>query len=255
MSDFRSQPHLPDAFRVIEQRIAALERRLARPTTLLDVQTIAGNHNDYTPAVHGNRVEGDPTAGVKPFLLTYTPPVDAWWRVHCHVGLIQKVDAAYHYGYLYLNLSPADEDGQAKGRQIHTQHASVQTHCSRTPARTFKLQAGVTYEVDARWDLGVAPGSTTRGPSSCGWKRRHGHGEGVKAVTKKDDSPDVKVELEDRATVRELSDFRVAVERRFGRVEKTLMVLVVLNVLPRIPALDSLPTAPEAVAQIVRLLA
>jgi hypothetical protein len=79
-------------------------------------------------------------------LLQYTNFVGpVWWEVECCVGILQKVDGAYHLGYLYLNLDSADGDGQTQKLMGYQQHATVQTFNYRSVTNWWKLDTGRTW--------------------------------------------------------------------------------------------------------------
>ncbi len=81
--------------------------------------------------------------------LVFTPQVDAWWEVSVHVGILQKVDAAYHYVYCVLELAPAPAVGNSVRYSIMTEHASVNNYMSFNKTTLFKLNAGTTYTAKA----------------------------------------------------------------------------------------------------------
>lgn len=86
-------------------------------------------------------------AGTLPLRLTITPAVDCWWDTSMNMGLVQKLDAVYHYGQIALKLAPVDVDGESYAYHYITQHASVQQFESYAPRKMWKLAAGVTYTV------------------------------------------------------------------------------------------------------------
>jgi len=77
--------------------------------------------------------------------ITYTPTIPVWWDVDASIGIMQKVDAAYHYCYGVLNLSPADADGATTRQVIDSQHSTVQTFVKRSVGTWWRLNAGVAY--------------------------------------------------------------------------------------------------------------
>jgi hypothetical protein len=115
---------------------------------MLNTQRLIGSGSGYraVPGT-GGQVYAD-TAGVVPMRLSYTPPVNCWWEVHGNMGTIQKLDAAYHYGYMDLILTPADADGYDRTEQIEEQHSTVQIYAFRSALMLFKLTAGVAYRCD-----------------------------------------------------------------------------------------------------------
>lgn len=99
--------------------------------------------------------------------ISITPTVNAWWDVAGSVGLVQKIDAAYHYLVAGLAIDKADALGDNSG-SIHyqTQHSTVQTFMGYKVWRTWALAAGVTYT--AFLYLNIGSGGTWRyyaGPS------------------------------------------------------------------------------------------
>jgi hypothetical protein len=61
------------------------------------------------------------------------------------------------------------------------------------------------------------------------------------------------METDDKATVREVGDLKLEMERRFGRVEKTLAVLLAVNVFPHLGdvKIDTASSAIQGVGLIV----
>lgn len=90
--------------------------------------------------------------GAQPLQIAYTPDVDCWWEVDAFVGGIAKDDAAYHYSYLALLISPSDVDGFDSRYVIYTQHNQVQTYAEREIRHIFNLAAGTTYVCNMRHD-------------------------------------------------------------------------------------------------------
>jgi len=85
--------------------------------------------------------------GATPLQISYTPEVPCWWDVTAYIGGLQKDDAAYHYSYGSLVLTPADADGQDTRNVIATQHNTVTPHKHRVVRAVFKLNAGTLYTV------------------------------------------------------------------------------------------------------------
>ena len=120
------------------------------PGGLLNAQRVNGQSEGYSSQfspTSPNQLWAD-AGGTVPLRLTYTSPVDAWWDVGLNLGLLQKVDAAYHYAFPRLSLSPPDADGVYDSYQYVTQHASVQTFEGYGIRRMYKLAAGVAYTVN-----------------------------------------------------------------------------------------------------------
>lgn len=148
---------------------------LEGPGSYLDTQSINGATEGYSGQF---TVAVNPlSTGVASLQISYTPPVDAWWEVTCHIGVVQKVDAAYHYMYGGFNLSQADVDGVTSAYSLITQNSSVQLYEARAVTRLLKLAAGQTYI--ARSYLGGMSGGTWayyRGPGQLwmngkAWRR------------------------------------------------------------------------------------
>jgi hypothetical protein len=121
--------------------------------TLLNSQSLRGVAGGTWSAIANNYLLS--TSGAQnaaPLLqLVYVPPVDAWWTVNCK-SWFNKTDAAYHYGYLCLALSPADQDGLSVVRLIEMQHSTVQTVCWRQARMTWRLAANQSYTCFARFE-------------------------------------------------------------------------------------------------------
>ena len=112
---------------------------------LLDVQRMFGQNNGYRTVTTGQQITVNAAATIG-LQLVYTPPVDCWWEVDFHMGLVQKTDAAYHYMQPSINLSPADVDGiGVMGIDTLTQHLTVQTFEPHNMRALFKLAAGIAY--------------------------------------------------------------------------------------------------------------
>jgi hypothetical protein len=129
------------------------------PGRIIDIRRINGAAEVYSGQFSGSYspIQDRAGAGALYMQLAYTPPVDVWWDVNGNIGIVQKIDANYHYSYGMLVLSPVDVDGMSQARQLITQHSTVQTYESRMPRRLFKLAAGTAYTVS----LGIEPGGGT----------------------------------------------------------------------------------------------
>jgi hypothetical protein len=79
--------------------------------------------------------------------LSITPTVPVWWEVYGKLGLVTKVDAAYHYAIAQISLDVPDQDGISTGVHYITQHSQVQTIEGYEIKRMFRLAAGTTYTV------------------------------------------------------------------------------------------------------------
>lgn len=85
------------------------------------------------------------TASQSVLALTITPTVPVWWEVYGKMGLVTKVDAAYAYAQMYLQLNVGDQDGVVQGLHYITQHSQVQNLEGYEVKRMFRLAAGTTY--------------------------------------------------------------------------------------------------------------
>ena len=123
------------------------------PGSMIDAQRKVGTGSGYQAIGSGETIYLGPGA-VNPMRLSFTPAVNCWWEVEATVGILQKLDAAYHYAYVYLLLNPADADGQTEFRMIETQHSGVQQYTSRNPSTIYKLNAGIAYTCTAKFEHG-----------------------------------------------------------------------------------------------------
>lgn len=85
------------------------------------------------------------SAGLNQMLINYTPSIPVWWEVEASIGSLHKIDAAYHYAYAQMLLSPADADGLNARQAIETQHSTVQIRVFRQVSQWWRLNAGITY--------------------------------------------------------------------------------------------------------------
>ena len=111
---------------------------------LMAVQRQWGRVAAYRAVVLGQVLYGDATT-TYPMQVSYTPSVPVWWEVEASIGICNKTDAAYHYIYHQLVLSPADQDGQNAILGIETQHSTVQTYVFRNVSMWWRLAAGTPY--------------------------------------------------------------------------------------------------------------
>ena len=98
----------------------------------------------YQPIASGADFFADP-ANTKRMEISYTPTVPVWWEVEFNIGLLRKVDAAYHYGYALMVLNTTDADGLQVRGAIETQHSTVQTFVQRQVTSWYRLNAGTPY--------------------------------------------------------------------------------------------------------------
>ena len=101
--------------------------------------------------------------------IAYTPTVNVWWDLYGQIGVVQKMDAAYHFAYGQLVVSPIPEDASAQGvptfastnvaSVLFNQH-STDAYAARHLQRIVALKAGVAYT--ARLGFGPTAGGTWR---------------------------------------------------------------------------------------------
>jgi hypothetical protein len=124
------------------------DAELAAATAMrtLNFQRIAGNNAGYAALAHGENVRRSSSVDLS---VSYTPPVDCWWEVTVHVGLMQVLTGP---GLVYLGaaISPADVDGLFIGYQRETDDGG---YTFRVVRRTFKLAAGIAYTARGVWSL------------------------------------------------------------------------------------------------------
>jgi len=117
------------------------------PGLLLGAQQQQGVYDNYIgpfSPTGENQVWCD-AGGTIPLQVAFTPSVIAWWDVNLNMGLVAKMDAAYHYFQAAIKLVPADVDGRSYAYHYATQHASVNQYDGRQVRRMFKLAAGTPY--------------------------------------------------------------------------------------------------------------
>ena len=131
-----------------ETRIDAVEADVATKGRLIDVQRLIGSNNAYAAIATGGLFYMNAALSI-PMRFSYTPPVDVWWETRMNVGVLQKTDAAYHYGYVSVGLNTPDADGHQGAYQIFTQHSTVDVFGFRVPTKTWKLTGGVAYQASA----------------------------------------------------------------------------------------------------------
>ena len=132
---------------------------------LLDVQSRVGITEGYMALASYGVLHADAAKTVL-MQITYTPNVNVWWDIYGVIGLLRKDDAAYHYIYGAVILSPADADGATGAHHMVTQHSQVQVFEGRTLTRMFKLNAGVPYTASLQMTGGSGGGwSYYQGPN------------------------------------------------------------------------------------------
>ena len=110
-----------------------------------NVQRKAGTLAGYVTVAYNNNAGTIDDGSGGRMQIVYTPSVPCWWEVTAQAGNVQKLDAAYHYLYGWIMLTPADQDGIFQAYHIVMQHAQVNTYEGRMMKRLFRLAAGVTY--------------------------------------------------------------------------------------------------------------
>lgn len=86
---------------------------------------------------------GNPTLSI----VVPAQSVPFWLEASHQNGLIRKDDAAYHYLYSGLRLTPADEDDLTIIKQVTTQHSSVDQFMSVQTTKRFRCKAGQAYTI------------------------------------------------------------------------------------------------------------
>ncbi len=116
----------------------------------LDMKRIAGQYENYNGPITSTSLVNlyCDSAGTIPLRLTFTPPVDAWLDATLNMGIVEKSDANYNYGYAVMRLTPPDVDGVQDADHYVMQHASVNIYDHRHVQRVFKLAAGTSYILD-----------------------------------------------------------------------------------------------------------
>lgn len=118
--------------------------RREKAGTLLGVQVdrCAGVETNYIAVDSGDYFL---KAGVTRLEITFTARVATWWEVVGVIGSLHKIDAAYHYSYLFPTLTPADANAVNARQVIGTQHSTVTTHKHRLARILYSLVPGITY--------------------------------------------------------------------------------------------------------------
>jgi len=109
-----------------------------------------GENGAYRTLVSGETLYVN--ASGKLLVWAYTPPVDVWVEATVGVGLINKLDAAYHYIQLQLRCQPAPAVGFSDvcvGTNVL--HNGVNYYGSFVGTKLYGLSAGVAYTIDPRF--------------------------------------------------------------------------------------------------------
>jgi hypothetical protein len=78
----------------------------------------------------------------------FTPLVDVWAEVEFFMGLVAKMDAAYHYLYFSTQCAPQPPIIAFDRIAYRTQHSAVQQYENYTVRGRYGLSAGVTYTMN-----------------------------------------------------------------------------------------------------------
>lgn len=111
-----------------------------------------GENTAYVAIANGAIVAVD-AAQAKALQWVYTPPFDVWVEVQMFAGLLQKMDAAYHYAQLQLLCTPAPAFGNASAWDAHMCHSQVQLYDRHNTTKIWGLTGGVAYTMNGRWTL------------------------------------------------------------------------------------------------------
>lgn len=147
-------------FDALNTRVTTVES--TRIIATQHVHGTAGNYSEQitTTAFVNLMADGVGVAGTVPIGFTFTPSVNCFWQTDLLVGVVQKMDSAYHATYVRAVLSPVDERGVNVANFILTQHAAVQTYMAAHVNPTWMLKAGTAYTVNGQ--IGNSSGGTWR---------------------------------------------------------------------------------------------
>jgi hypothetical protein len=119
---------------------------------IFDTQRTFGANNAYVAFGNGTNVTSN-AAQTTLLSLTITPPVDCWWEVDTHVGIIDKTDAAWTYAQLGQKLTVPDVDGRAIQYDTVSDHSSL-PYMGLQGTSLWKLAAGTAYTAFATFITG-----------------------------------------------------------------------------------------------------
>jgi hypothetical protein len=118
------------------------------------IYTQEGENVAYCNYVNNNNICVD-AAQAKLLRWLYTPPFDVWAEVLWHVGLTQKMDAAYHYTQLNALCTPAPVAAvgglTGQGWDTHMGHSQVQTYGRHVLMKLYALAGGTQYAMQANF--------------------------------------------------------------------------------------------------------
>jgi hypothetical protein len=87
----------------------------------------------------------------------FTPPMDVWVDVEALLGLVQKVDANYHYAQFSASCNPVPAIGAGTATHTITQHSAVQQFEGYRSRYLAGLTGGVAYTINA--SIGISGGT------------------------------------------------------------------------------------------------
>ena len=121
---------------------------------LMSVQRDWGRKDGYTQVLSNGELLGNGSGSSLTITTGYTT-VPSWWETVLHVGILDKMDSAYGYAYIILELwansAPGvDQDGLGMAQALATQASIVIRYSTREVIRTWRLAANTYYEVYAK---------------------------------------------------------------------------------------------------------
>jgi hypothetical protein len=130
---------------------------------VLDIQQMVGQDGAYRNITGQGMVYAKSTGTDLPLKISYTPPVDCWWKVKLHVSIVQYTSTdAWRYGYFYQRVTPQPGNGRTNESNVisvgipggtagGTSATSIQSQISpdvyanRHILKLWQLEAGVPY--------------------------------------------------------------------------------------------------------------
>jgi hypothetical protein len=106
-----------------------------------------GENSAYA-AISSGQVVTVNAALTKALQWQYTPLVDVWAEVEFFMGLVAKIDAAYHYIYFSTQCVPQPPIIAFDRIGYRTQHSAVQQYENYTVKARYGLSAGVAYTMN-----------------------------------------------------------------------------------------------------------
>ena len=121
--------------------------------SILSTFLMEGESPAYVGMANGTNVTVN-AAQNKALQWNYVPPVNVWAEVAVNIGLVNKIDAAYHYANLIPICSPAPAIGTSGGAvSYRTQHSGVQQYEPYTYTKLYALNAGVAYSMYTQFGI------------------------------------------------------------------------------------------------------